>query len=204
MNDKIKNLLKDTNLTDINYSAPEISRVALSKDILSKSFDDEETINKSIEIVTKRIVSLGQKGYKGKTKKELLEDKITLQEFLELVLEEIESEKMIDSKVLQKSLKIVMTKLLNQDTEDPYIFAQLLFFQVTYELLEKELYETLKDSYEDLSYPKIKEMVSILSNKIMNDDVYQRVNDFVDKKISLTLLLDVITSATDNAEFGEF
>jgi len=204
MNDKIRNLLKDTDFKDIDKYAPEISRVALTKDTLSKSLDDEKTVNKSIEIITKRFVTIGQKGYKGKSKKELLEDQITLQEFLELVLEEIESETKIESKILQKSLRIVMTKLLNEDTEDSHISAQLLFYQVTYFLLEKELYETLKESYSSLSYIKIKEMVSSLSDRIMNNEVYDKINDFVDKKISLSQLLDIIIKATDDAKFGEF
>jgi hypothetical protein len=97
-----------------------------------------------------------------------------------------------------------MTKILEMDINDSYIFAQLLFHQVTKELLQNELYETLKDSYENLPYDKIRQMVVSLTNKIMNNDVHRKINNFVDNKITFSQLLDIIINATDEAEFGEF
>lgn len=204
LNDKIRKLIEDRNLEDLNEDAPQISRVILSKESLNTSLGDEETISKSINIVTKHMHFLGKNGFNGKSRKEVFENKITLQEFLEMVLEEIDTETSIDSKILKSSLSIVMANISESDSEDPYIFAQLLFYQVINKLLEKELYETLKDSYEELPYDKIKAMVGTLTNRIMNEKVYQEINNFVDKKNSLSNLLDMITSATTDAEFGEF
>ncbi len=204
LNSKIKKLLEDKKLNEINTAASEISKVILSKESLGKSLENEETINKSIEIAAKHFTLIEESGFKDKSKKEVLEDKITLQEFLEMILEEIDTETNIDSKILVRSLKIVMTKILEMDINDSYIFAQLLFHQVTKELLQNELYETLKDSYENLPYDKIRQMVVSLTNKIMNNDVHRKINNFVDNKITFSQLLDIIINATDEAEFGEF
>ncbi|WP_066303977.1 hypothetical protein [Bacillus sp. FJAT-29814] len=204
MNNEIKKMLKEKPLDQLNVFAPDISKVVLSQESLTKSLDNEEVVNTTIEVVTKRFISLGNSGYKGKTKKEIIEDELTQQEFLEMILKEIEDGSKINSKVLEKALKIVMTQLLEEESFDVYVFSQLLFYQVVYQLLLSELYETLKDSYEDLSYIQIKKMVTSLTDKIMNNEVCSKVNDFVDRKVSFSNLLEVITKATDNAEFGVF
>lgn len=204
MNNEIKKLLKQKPLDQLNDFAPDISKVVLSQESLTKSLDNEEVVNTTIDVVTKRFISLGDNGYKGKTKKEISEDELTQQEFLEMILKEIEDESKINSKVLEKALKIVMSQLLEEESFDVYVFSQLLFYQVVYQLLLSELYETLKDSYEDLSYIQIKKMVSSLTDKIMNNEVCSKVNEFVDRKVSFSNLLEIITKATDNAEFGVF
>lgn len=204
LNDQIKKLLKEKPLDQLSEFAPEVSKIALSNELLTDSLDNEKTLHTSIEVVTKKFISLGSNGYKGKTKRELIEDDLTQQEFLEMVLKEIEEESKINSVILEKSLKIVMTKLLDQDLYDVYVFSQLLFYQVVHNLLLKELQETLKDSYEELSYSQIREMVTSLTDEIMNTEVYTVINDFVDRKIAFNKLLEIITSATNKADFGEF
>ncbi|MGY0694088.1 hypothetical protein ACW2QC_15120 [Virgibacillus sp. FSP13] len=204
LNDRIKKLLKEKPLDQLSEFAPEVSKIALSSELLSDSLDNEKTLHTSIEVVTKKFISLGSNGYKGKTKRDLIEDNLTQQEFLEMVLKEIEEESKINSVILEKSLKIVMTKLLDQDSYDVYVFSQLLFYQVVHNLLLKELQETLKDSYEELSYSQIREMVTSLTDKIMDTEVYTVINDFVDRKITFNNLLEIITSATNKADFGEF
>jgi hypothetical protein len=197
-------LLKEKPLEQLNTYAPEVSRIVLSKEYLINSFDNEQTILTSINVVKNRFNSLGINGFKGKSKKEILVDDITQQELFEIILKEIEEESKINSKVLEKSLKIVMTKLLGEESFDVYIFSQLLFYQVVYQLLINELYETLKDSYVELSYSQISEMVTSLTDNIMNTNVYSKINEFVERKIAFNDLLEIIINATNNAEFGEF
>ncbi|WP_182200267.1 hypothetical protein [Paraliobacillus salinarum] len=204
MNNEIKKLLKEKPLDQLNEFAPDISRVVLSQESLKKSLDNEEVVNTSIEVVTKKFISLNSNGFNGKTKKEMIEDELTQQEFIEMILKEIEEESKINSKVLEKALKIVMGHLIDDEFYNVYVFSQLLFYQVVYQLLLNDLYETLKDSYENLSYTQIEKMVSTLADKIMNTEVYSKVNEFVDRKLSFNNLLEVITKNTNNAEFGIF
>src|SRR5699024_7306703 len=103
----------------------------------------------------------------------------------------------------KKSLKITMHKFLTEDF-DIYSFTQLLFHQVVFELLITELNDTLKDGFNELSYSKIKEMVSLLTIKIMNQKIYNKINLFVDNKITLEQILENIMTETTNAAFGDF
>jgi len=203
INAKIKKMLTDKSLTEINEDAPSISEIILTKENLNQGFDEESTVTNTIHIINQKFTSLSIAGYKGKTKKDLSEDELTQQEFFEMILDEIENEKVIESKILKKSLKIVMYKFLDKEF-DAYSFTQILFHQVVYELLLTELNDTLKDGFDELSYPKIKEMVNLLTSKIMNQNMHEKINLFVDKKISLEEILDSIITETSNAEFGDF
>lgn len=203
LNAKIKKLLKDLRLDEINESAPVISDLILTQTNLKREFDTEETVNNSIDIITKNFKMLSTDGFNGKTKEEVSEDTLTQQEFLEAILDEIEHEKVIKSKILNKSLRIVMVNFIKTEF-DIYSFTQLLFHQIIYQLLSKELNDTLKDGFDQLEYDAIGQMVNSLTSKIMNQSMYNSINLFIDKKVSLEQVLNEITTQTSEAHFGEF
>jgi hypothetical protein len=204
LSNEIKKLLKDQPLSNINDSAPELTKKILTKKVLNESFGQEEIFDNSIRIITSQFISLKSNGFKGKTKKELVSDPITQQEFLEMILDLIESSSDIESKILEKALKIVMGKFLEIDDFDAYSFAQVLFYEIIYQILLGELNDNIKDIYEDIEYEMIQKMVGNVANQIMNKSVYSKVNLFVDRKIPLIEILDEIASQTSEANFGEF
>lgn len=203
LNTKIKNLLKNVPLDEINESAPVISDLILTQTNLKREFDAEETVNKSIDIITKNFKMLSTDGFNGKTKEEICRDTLNQQDFLEAILNEIEHEKNIKSKILKKSLKIVMVNFIGVEF-NIYAFTQLLFHQIIYQLLSKELNDTLKDGFDQLEYSAIEKMVDSLTSKIMNQGMYDYINSFIDKKVSLEMVLNEITTQTSEAHFGEF
>lgn len=123
LSNEIKKILKGQPLSNINETAPELTKKILSKKVLNESFDQEKTLDNSIRIITNQFISLKSSGFKGKTKKELVSDPISQQEFLEMILDLIESSTMIESKILEKALKIAMGKFFDVDEFDAYSFA---------------------------------------------------------------------------------
>ncbi|PFD96426.1 hypothetical protein COE15_07645 [Bacillus cereus] len=204
LSSEIKKLLKEQPLSNINETAPELTKKILTKRALNECFDQEETLDHSIRMITSQFLSLKSNGFKGKTKKELVSDPISQQEFLEMILDLIESSSIIKSKILEKSLKIVMGKFLKVDDFDAYSFAQVLFYEIVYQILLGELIDNIKDIYEEIEYDLIQNMVKNVANQIMNKSVYSKVNLFIDRKISLTEISDEITIQTSQARFGEF
>ncbi|ARK31366.1 hypothetical protein [Halalkalibacter krulwichiae] len=204
LSNEIKKLLKEKPLSNINDTAPELTKKILTKKVLNESFDQEDTIDNSIRIITSQFISLKSNGFKGKTKQELVTDPVSQQEFLEMILDLIESSSIISSKILEKALKIVMGKFLEVDDFDAYSFAQVLFYEVVYQVLLGELNDNIKDIYEELDYNLIQNMVKNVTNQIMNTSVYSKVNSFIDRKISLNEILDEIATQTSQASFGEF
>ncbi|MGG4342379.1 hypothetical protein [Paenibacillus lautus] len=204
LSNEIKKLLKEKSLSSINESAPGLTKKILTKSNLGDNFDESETIGNSIRIISSQFVSLSHNGFKGKTKKELITDPISQQEFIEMILEMIETTTIIESKILEKSLKIVMCEFLEHDEFDVYEFAQLLFYQIIYQVLLGDLNDNIKDIHEELDYELIQNMVKNAANQIMNDKVYTKVNLFIDRKVLLVDVLDEIIVQTSNASFGEF
>ncbi|PEM44312.1 hypothetical protein [Bacillus toyonensis] len=201
---EIKNLLKRETLENINNSAPKLTKKILTEKVLKDTFDQEKTIDISLKIITNQFISLNSRGFNGKEKKELVMDSISQQEFLEMILEQIESSTTIQSKILEKALKIVMCKFLELEHFDTYTFAQTLFYEIIYQILLKELHDNIKDIYEEIEYNLIQKMVTNVANKIMNSVVYAKVNLFIDRKISLNDVLEEISKQTSTASFGEF
>jgi hypothetical protein len=204
LSSEIKKILKGQPLSNINETAPELTKKILTKKTLNENFDQEETINHSIRIITSQFISLKSNGYKGKTKKELAIDPISQQEFLEMILELIEDSSIIESKILEKALKIVMGKFLELEEFDTYSFAQVLFYEIVYQILLGELNDNFKDIFEEIDYGLIQNMIKNVADQIMNDTVYSKVNAFIDRKVSLNEVLDEIAIQTSHASFGEF
>ncbi|SEB20899.1 hypothetical protein [Paenibacillus sp. 276b] len=204
LSSEIKKMLKNKSLTNLNETAPEISKKILSEKILNEKFDKSDIIDNSIRIIHRQFLSLQSSGFKGKSKEELLLDSITQQEFLEMILDLIENDTTINSKILEKSLKIVMCKFFEIDEFEIYEFAQVLFYEIVYQILLGELNDNIKDIYDELNYELIQKMVKNMTDRIMNNNVYDKVNEFIDRKISLRKVLNEISIQTTNASFGEF
>src|SRR5690625_3857343 len=156
LNAEIKNILKEKSLDKLNNSTAEITKIILTKDNLLHHFQNEEMLIKAIDITSYNLKNLDSLGFNGKSKKDVAEDELTQEKFMDLILNEIESENFIESKLLEKSLKIVMCKFF-EDEFVIYSFAQLLFYQIVYELLFAELFDTLKDTFEQIPYNQIEE-----------------------------------------------
>jgi hypothetical protein len=204
LNSEIRKILKEKPLSNINEVAPNLTKKILTKRILSENFSQEETLQNAIHTVINRFNSLTANGFKGKSKKDITEDPISKDEFINMILEEIEEENKINSKYLEKSLKIVMSKVLGNDEFDIYTFAQLLFYEIIRQILIGQLTDNIKDTYEDISYDLIQGMVETATKQIVNNSVYTKVSLFIDKKISLNEVFDEIINQTSNASFGEF
>lgn len=200
---KVKQILSNHPIERINDYAPKITEVILSPKNLSETFQEENFSSDTLLFIGKHFTSLKTSGYNGKSKKDLEEDLITQEEFLNSILELIEAEFEIDSKILLKAFKITMSKFIKKEF-DLYSFAQLLFYEVISQLLRKDLQDTLKDSYENLTYSKIQEMVSSSTSRIMSSDVFEKINDFINKKCTLSEVLTMIHSKTSEALFGDF
>ncbi|WP_139150522.1 hypothetical protein [Planococcus glaciei] len=201
---KVKELLEGKPYQELNVSAPELSKKILTKKELISQLADEDTIQESFITIKNSFLNLSGIGYKGKTKKEVLEDPLTQEEFINMILNEIENEEFLNKSILEKAYKIAMIKMLKKDDFDIYAFAHILFFHLIHQILLKQLYDTLKEVYEDLPYEKINNLILNLTNQIINDTIYDLVNNFVDKKLPLNSVLDRIIIETQNASFGEF
>lgn len=204
LSNEIKKILNGRPLSNINDVAPELTKKILSEKALNDSFDNEITINNLISIIAKEFTTLDSAGFKGKSKQELITDHISKQEFIEMILDQVENSTIIESKILEKAFKIVMGKFLEVEEFDVYSFAQLLFFEIVYQILLSELNDNIKDIFEELEYNKIQNMVKNVTNQIMNEKVYIKVNLFIDRKISLDDILKEITIHTSQASFGDF
>lgn len=205
ISDKVKKLLKDKPFQDLNNMAPEVSKKVLTKKELNIHLGKEKNIIQSFEIVSRNFKGISTGGFKGKSKKEIIENPLTLEEFLSMILDQLDDLGIITTSLLEKAYKIAMTACLKKDEDfDIYIFAQLLFYHLVQEILKKDLYDTLKNVYDDVPYDKINELILNLTNQIMNTSIYSLVDEFVNKKIPITNIINAIVSETQNASFGEF
>lgn len=200
---KVKQILSNNPIESLNNYAPKITEVILSPQNLTETFQEEHFSPDTFVLIEKHFSTLKSSGFGGKSKEEIQEDLITQEEFLNSILELIEDNFEIDSKILLKSFKITMAKFIKGDF-DVYSFAQLLFYEVVSQLLLKDLQDTLKDSYEDLSYSSIQDMVASSTSCIMSEEVFDKINDFVNKRSTLSEVLTIIHSKTSEALFGDF
>lgn len=201
---KIKDLLKDIPASELNNNAPEVSKKILTKRVIQSYLVDEQSLQTSFSLITEKFNSLNSSGFGGKSKEEFLQDTLSQKEFIDLILDEIENEAYDNKDLLEKAYIIAMTKAIHMEEFDVYSFAQILFYHLINQILLKDLYDTLKDIYDDFSYDEIEKMTTNLTDQIMSTNVYNLVNEFVDKKISITKVLEQISKETDSASFGEF
>lgn len=205
LSNDIKKILRQKPLSDINETAPLVSKEILKLPALSRAFDEEETIEQSIRVISNQFISLQSNGFKGKSRKEIIDDPLTQEDFIEMIIEEIEHSTIINSTILERALKIVMSLFLLSDKEfDVYSFAHLLFYEIIKQILLGGLRDNLKDIYEELPSKKIEKMVKNATDEIVNTAIHEKVNQFVDKKISLKNVLTEIIIQTSSATFGEF
>ncbi|MCM3549921.1 hypothetical protein M4D48_15190 [Alkalihalobacillus clausii] len=197
-------IYQEKTLPDVNNSAPELTKKILTKKVLSANFEQEESINNSIKVISSQFLSLNTSGFNGKQRQDLIEDPMLQDEFLDMILEKIEELKEIESSIFEKALKIVMCRFLKESQFELYSFAQLLFYEVVYQTLITDLHDNLKDIFEELEYNLIEKMVRQATNQIMNESVFRKVNLFIEKKISLNDVLSEIATQTSEAKFGEF
>jgi hypothetical protein len=202
LNEKIKNLLKDQPLSELNNHAPEVTGEILTTKNLEKNLN-ESLLTNSFEIISKAFRVAGVSGFKGKYLKDLKEDEVTREEFFESIIDEIEKETIIDSKILKKAFKLTMVKFIDEEF-DTTIFAQMLFYKVIYLILEQELFDTLKDMYEYLTSKQIDSIVTTATDKIFTDAINHEIEKFIKKDISLSYVFEKITEQTSNVTFGEF
>lgn len=202
LNDKIKTLLRNQPLTDLSKNAPEVTREILTNRVLERNLN-ETVLLKSFDVVSNAFITAKVSGYNGKTLKELKEDEISREEFFESIIDEIEKEATIDSKILKKAFKLVMAQILDGEF-DVDIFAQLLFYKVIFLILEQELYDTLKDIYEQLSRKQIETILTNATDRIFTTTVNNEIQRFIKKEIPLTSVLQKIREQTSQVTFGEF
>lgn len=202
--DKVKKILIDKPFTEINNYAPEVSKKVLTKNELTNNLIEENNILQSFEIISNNFKNISFGGFKGKSKKEIIDEPITLEEFINMILDQLDDLGIADKPLLEKAYKIAMTSCLQSDEFDIFIFAQLLFYYLVQEILKTDLYDTLKNIYIDVPYNTINNLISNLTDKIVNETVYSLVDDFVNKKITLSNVINAIITETRNASFGEF
>lgn len=201
---KIKQLLKDKPLTDLSLLAPDISKKILTnKEITSNLLDENELIS-SFEVISKHFNNLSTGGFKGKSKRELLEDPITLEEFLNMILDEIDENDFLEKELLEKAYKIAMTACLEVEEFDINSFVHLLFYHLINQILKKDLYDTLKQLYDELPYSKINQIINDLTDQIINRSIYELVEQFINRKAHLKDVVNKIVSETSNTTLGEF
>ncbi|AGE21369.1 MULTISPECIES: hypothetical protein [Geobacillus] len=202
LNDKIKTLLRNQPLTDLSKNAPEVTREILTNRVLERNLN-ETVLLRSFDVVSNAFITAKASGYNGRTLKELKEDEISREEFFESIIGEIEKEAIIDSKILKKAFKLVMVQFLDGEF-DVAIFAQLLFYKVIFLILEQELYDTLRDIYEELSRKQIEIILTNATDRIFTATVNNEIQRFIKKEIPLTSVLQKIREQTSQVTFGEF
>jgi hypothetical protein len=202
LNDKIKTLLRNQPLTDLGKNAPEVTREILTNRVLERNLN-ETVLLRSFDVVSNAFITAKASGYNGRTLKELKEDEISREEFFESIIGEIEKEAIIDSKILKKAFKLVMVQFLDGEF-DVAIFAQLLFYKVIFLILEQELYDTLRDIYEELSRKQIEIILTNATDRIFTATVNNEIQRFIKKEIPLTSVLQKIREQTSQVTFGEF
>lgn len=203
INDKVKKMLEKTSNDSIENNIQKITPILLSNSFLLENFD-EKAFENTILIVREKINSIKKMGYHGKSLKEISEDQISREELFEEILDEIEKNISSASKLLLKAFKIAMTTYLQGEDDDIIIFANLLFYHFIYLLLEEQLLDTLKDFYHEMNYQEIKDILKLTTDNILNKQIAQEIEKFVNRKVALSDLLQSIEFAIQNIRLGDF
>jgi|GEM_PF-2372810 len=206
LNKEIKKMLQDVPVENINDKTPDVTRRILTFKRINAEFLDEPTLNRCMGIIFKQFESLKNEGFNGIFKEELKNDPITVEQFVNHILDLIDSEDTLftDKALLERSFKVSMTDCLKNDDLEINIFIEKLLFNVVKQILIGELHDTLKEVYDELEYEDIEVMVSNVANQIMDNETQNRIGKYIGKEMEFKEVLKVVVEAAKNVTFGEF
>lgn len=206
LNKEIKEMLQDVPVEKINDKTPDVTKKILTLKRINSEFLDEPTLNKCMDIIFKQFESLNTEGFKGISKEEIKNDPITIEQFVNHILDLIDSEDNLfaDKALLERSFKITMTDCLKNEDLDINSFIKKLLFNVVKQILIGELHDTLKEVYDELDYEDIGLMVSNVSNKIVDNETQHKIEQYIAKELEFKQVLKSVVEAAKNVSFGEF
>lgn len=206
LNKAIKEMLHDVPVEKINDKTPDVTKKILTLKRIDAEFLDEPTLSKCIGIIYNQFEALNTGGFNGVSKQELKNDPITIEHFVNHILDLIDSEDnlFIDKALLERSFKITMTDCIKNDDLDLNNFVEKLLFNVVKQILIGELHDTLKEVYDELDYEDIGLMVNNVGNQVIDNETQNKIKQYIAKEIDFIQVLKTIVEAANNVSFGEF
>ncbi|MGE7923365.1 hypothetical protein ACQKND_09280 [Viridibacillus arvi] len=206
LNKDIKKMLQDVPVENINDKTPEVTKKILTFKRINAEFLDEPILNTCLGIIFKQFEFLNNEGFNGISKEELKSDPITIEQFVNHILDLIDSEDTLfaDKTLLERCFKVTMTDCVKNDDLDINMFIKKLLYNVVKQILIGELHDTLKEIYDELGYEDIGVMVNNVSNQIMDNETQQKIKKYIAKEIDFKDVLKTVVEAAKNVTFGEF
>lgn len=206
INESIKKILKDVPFETIDSKSPEVTKKIITKHRIVKELGDNNLLERCIGIVGGYFNKVKVGGFEGISYEELKNDRITTEEFINTIIDEIDSEEsiLLDKHILEKSLKIALTNCVMYDELDVEKLVIKLLLNVVNSILSMELHDTLKDIYEEVEYETIDNMIQDLSEKIVHQEVHSKIRGYISKEVSYEDMIEAVVKATEFATIGEF
>lgn len=206
VNKAIKEMLHDVPVEEINDKTPDVTKKILTLKRIDSEFLDEPILSKCIGIIFNQFEALNTGGFNGVSKEEIKNDPITIEHFVNHILDLIDSEDnlFVDKALLERSFKITMTDCLKNEELELNNFIKKLLFNVVKQILIGELHDTLKEVYDELDYQDIGSMVNNVANQVINNETQYKVEQYIAKEIEFKQVLKTIVEAANNVSFGEF
>lgn len=206
INDSIKNILKDVPFDTINSKSPEVSKKIITEKRIVKELGDNSVLERCIGIVGGYFQKIKVEGFEGSSYEELKKGSVSTEEFINTIIDEIDSEEsvLLDKHLLEKSLKMTLTDcVMNDELDVEYLVIKLLL-NVVNNILSTELHDTLKDIYGEIEYEQIDNMIKNLSKKIVHLEVNSKIKGYIAKEVSYEEMIAEVVKSTEAATFGEF
>ncbi|WP_107943254.1 hypothetical protein [Metasolibacillus fluoroglycofenilyticus] len=206
LNKAIKEMLHDVPVEKINDKTPDVTKKILTLKRINSEFLEEPTLNKCIGIIFNQFDVLSTGGFNGVSKEEIKNDPITIEHFVNHILDLIDSEDnlFVNKALLERSFKITMTDCLKNEDLDLNSFIKKLLFNVIKQILIGELHDTLKEVYDELNYEDIGLMVNNVSNQIIDNETQRKIEQYIAKELEFKQVLKSVVEAAGNVSFGEF
>ncbi|QYY41514.1 hypothetical protein ACKE5C_11385 [Aneurinibacillus thermoaerophilus] len=207
--DKVKKLLEKQKEQDIKKALPKVTSVVLTPKLLGHIFNEKEF---------KTIVSVGIAGLSALKSGSfsadynfgedlvscdlLKENPLTLNQVIDKILEAAEELDPNLSELLVTAFKLTMAKMIKEE-QDVHSFALELCIFLIYLLLQQELIEAFSDVFQEFGHKEINQLIKDLARKIANS-IQTDINDFVQGKMELEALLQLISDKASDTTLGEF
>lgn len=206
LNKAIKEMLHDIPVEKINDKTPDVTKKILTLKRIDSEFIDELTLSKCLGIIFNQFEALNTGGFNGVSKEEIKNDPITIEHFVNHILDLIDSEDnlFVDKALLERSFKITMTDCLKNEDLDLTNFIKKLLFNVIKQILIGELHDTLKEVYDELDYEDIGSMVNNVANQVIDNETQHKIKQYIAKELEFKQVLKSVVEAANNVSFGEF
>ena len=190
----IKNILINTNHSELEFKFPDLSQKVLTTRALNRAFINESNIYSILNFLNTEI-----------SKEVDVSNTLTRDQFINDLIDSLEAEHSIQlNDILEKSIRIGLADTFSKPEIGIEMLASNIFTNVIREMLKEDLVDTSISVYKELDTEKIEQIIESATKKITDASFDNTIKEFVNNKKSLKNVIDFIKDKINDSTLGEF